>query len=43
MADPIILHIAAMLDIFDHEALTAVYMVVRQMYDMKTHFKNRVS
>lgn len=43
MANPIILHIEAMLTTFDQEPLTAVYMVVKQMYDMQKHSKNRVS
>lgn len=43
MANPIILHIEAMLTTFDQEPLTAVYMVVKQMYDMQKQSNDRVS
>lgn len=43
MADPIILHIEAMLATFEQEPLRAVYMVVKQMYDLQKQSKNNIS
>ena len=43
MAKQIILHIDAILSALDPEPLWAVYMVVKQMYEIQKHSKERVS
>lgn len=43
MANPIILHIESMLTTLEQEPLTAVYMVVKQMYELQKRSESRVS
>ena len=43
MANPIIVHIEAMLTTLDTDALRAVYMVVKQMYELQKRSTDRVS
>ena len=43
MANPIILHIEAMLATMDTDALRAVYMIVKQMYELQKRSTERVS
>ena len=43
MANPIVLHIEAMLETLDPDPLRAVYMVVKQMYELQKHSTDRVS